>query len=91
MTTKYIIQALRAMYPTLQDGYIVHYLCAASEYHRKGFQLPALPNALWYAFTSEPLDAIHFESKEVAEAAVALLLSNDNGWFRPLTILEVYQ
>ena len=88
MIKKYIIVGLRAIHPCyVYDSMVPGYLCKATENHRQGFQLY---EGVWFAFTTDPIHAIHFETEADAMVIVEALVKADPGWFRPLTVLTMY-
>ncbi len=87
----YLIVGLRAIDP-LPIGFgtdcLPGYLAKVTDMHRKGFQLQGTEP--WFAFITNPLDAILFRSVHDAEMGIKQLLENDKGRFRPLTIIPIY-
>lgn len=90
MKSYFVIVGLRAFpmhYPHLMRSEIPGYLTAATENHRKGFQI----GEVYFAWTELPGNALKFINRNEALATVQILIENDNGWLRPLTIIEIFE
>lgn len=86
----FVIVGLRAfpMYqPHLMRSEIPGYLTAATENHRQGFKI----GSVWYAWTELPGNALKFKNQNMALLTVQILIDNDNGWLKPLTIIEIFE
>ena len=92
MIEKIVIVGLRAIDP-LPVGFgsdcLPGYLCEATETHRRGFQLPGV--AGWYAFKTDSLQALEFDSEINARFYIQLLLKHDPGRWRPLTMVTIFK
>lgn len=94
MKNKWIIVGLRAIHPVVGLGFgesnLPGYLGRATEQHRKGFQLPGSPE--WFAWYTDPWNSIQFDQDEMSDRDFLLhqLINNDPGWFRPITLVQIY-
>jgi hypothetical protein len=90
MKNYFVIVGLRAfpMYqPHLMRSEIPGYLIVATKNHRKGFKI----GELWFAWSELPGHALKFKDRNEALRTVEILIENDNGWLRPLTIIEIFE
>lgn len=90
MKNKWVIVGLRAIHPVVGLGFgesnLPGYLGRATEHHRKGFQLPGYNG--WWAWYTGPWHAEQFDEPDLK--LVECLCLNDPGWFRPITLVQIY-
>lgn len=90
MENYFVIVGLRAFpmhYPHLMRSEIPGYLTAATENHRRGFKI----GEIWFAWSELPGQALKFTDRKEALQTVRILIENDNGWLKPLTIIEIFE
>lgn len=86
---RFLIVGLRAIGPTILNECIPGYLGEATENHRRGFQLFG-NDGFYYAWVTNPLHALRFDSKKDTEPFIETLIHNDTGMWRPISVISIY-